>query len=191
MSFLDLARTRRSVRAYAATPIPHERLERCLEAARLAPSACNSQPWSFIVVDEPGLRDALGAAAFSGIYRMNRFAADAPVLVAVVTERSRYAAALAGTLRGTPYNLIDIGIAVEHFVLQAAEEGLGTCWLGWFDARGVRRVLGLSRHARVDVLVSMGYPAQEPGPAKPRRALSEIRRYNQARLADYGVRDKP
>lgn len=179
MAFLDLVRRRRSVRAYAPDPVPREILDRCVEAARLAPSACNSQPWTFLLVDDPERRRCLAEAAFDGVYRMNSFAAQAPVLVAVLTERSRFAALLGGFFRGVQYSLLDVGIAVEHFVLQAAEEGLGTCWLGWFDERGVKRVLDLPAGARVDVLLSVGFPLSAEG-AKPRasrKPLEEMRRY--------------
>lgn len=177
MTFLELAARRRSVRQYAGQPVAREAIERCLEAARLAPSACNSQPWTFIVVDQQPLRRQLAEAAFSGLYKMNAFAAMAPVLVVVVTERSRFAAKLGGQFRGMQYSLVDIGIAGEHFCLQAAEEGLGTCWLGWLNEKAVKKVLGLPRAARVDVMFSLGYPAEtEPRP-KNRRELDDIRRY--------------
>ena len=177
MRFLELAGRRQSDRRYAETPLPRDAIERCLEAARLAPSACNSQPWSFIVVDHPGDRDRLAAAAFSGIYNMNRFAARAPVLVAVVTERSKYIARLGGMIRGVQYSLLDVGAACEHLILQAAEEGLGTCWLGWFDEKAVKRTLGLPREARVDVLISVGYAEEGATREKKRKSLDEVRRY--------------
>ncbi len=179
MAFLDLVRRRRSVRAYAPDPVPREMLDRCVEAARLAPSACNSQPWTFLLVDDLERRRRLAEAAFGGVYRMNSFAAQAPVLVAVLTERSRFAALLGGFFRGVQYSLLDVGIEVEHFVLQASEEGLGTCWLGWFDEKNVKRVLDLPAGARVDVLLSVGFPVPAEG-AKPRasrKSLEEMRRY--------------
>jgi len=176
-SFLALAGRRRSTRKYLPAPVPREALERCLEAARLAPSACNSQPWRFIVAEEPALVRELGNAAFSGIYSMMGFAREAPVVVAIMTERSTYAARLGGRFRGVQYSLIDIGIAGEHFALQAEEEGLGTCWLGWFNENGVKKVLGLDRKAKVDVLISVGYPAEGQVPKKTRKPLDEIRRY--------------
>jgi len=177
MNFLDLVKKRQSCRKYASMPVPKEMLARCLEAARLAPSACNSQAWRFIVVQEPALKERLAQKAFSGVYTMNAFAKQAPVLVVVVTERSKYMAQVAGATRGTQYNLIDIGIVCEHFILQAAEEGLGTCWIGWFDQKGAREVLGLSKKDCLDIMISVGYPADEPR-EKLRKTLpdmSEIR----------------
>lgn len=176
-SFLDLCRTRQSCRKYdPARPVPREMLDRCIEAARLAPSACNSQPWTFLVVDQPELRRRLAAAAFGGVFGMNRFAADAGALVVIVTEKSKATAQMGGWLRKVPYNRVDIGIAGEHFCLQAAEEGLGTCWLGWFDAAAVRRVLDLPRDARLDIMLSVGWPAQ-PLREKNRKPADEMSRY--------------
>jgi nitroreductase len=178
MAFLELVRKRRSTRKYSAKPVPRETLERCLEAARLAPSACNVQPWHFIVVDDAELKNNLAKAAFSGVYSMNSFAKDAPVLIAVVTERSNYIARLGGYLKGVQYSLIDIGIVCEHLVLQAEEEGVGTCWLGWFNEGAVKKVLGLPKAKKVDIMISMGYPESEELREKTRKHLSEIRRFN-------------
>jgi len=126
MNFLELVNRRQSVRRYApGKRIPREVLDRCLEAARLAPSACNSQPWSFVVVDDPEKVRALAEAACSHPpYGMNHFAADASAIVAVVTEKMKWAARIGAQFRGVQYSLVDIGIASEHLVLQAAEEGI-------------------------------------------------------------------
>jgi len=177
MSLLHLIQRRQSCRNYLSTLVPKEALERCLEAARLAPSACNSQAWRFIVVQEPSLKAKLADKAFSGMYAMNAFAKEAPVLVVAVTERSKYMAQVAGATRGTQYNLIDVGIACEHFILQATEEGLGTCWLGWFDQKGVREALGLSKKDSLDIMISVGFPsdAQREKIRKPLSEMSELR----------------
>ena len=177
MTFMELVARRQSTRRYSTRPVSREIVERCLEAARLAPSACNSQPWNFIVVDGAEQKNGLARAAFGGIYSMNAFAAIAPVLIVVVTEKSRYAARLGGLMRGVQYSLIDLGIACEHLVLQAAEDGVGSCWLGWFDEKAVKRHLGLPRSARVDVIISLGYPEKEEHREKVRRPLDEVRRY--------------
>lgn len=155
-----------------------EIIDRALEAARLAPSACNSQPWSFIVVDEAGLKEALVKGACSGIYSLNSFIREAPVIIVVVRERSTYIARLGGYFRGVQYSLIDIGIACEHLVLQAEEDGVGTCWLGWFNEHKVKEVLGIPKEKKVDVMISMGYEEGRDDKEKKRRPLDEIKRFN-------------
>jgi len=175
-----LARRRRSTRSYSDAPVERDAIERCLEAARVAPSACNSQPWYFIVIDDKTLKGKLGRAAFSGPYAMNAFAREAPVLIVVVTQHSSYIARLGGYLKGVQYSLIDIGIACEHLILQAAEEGIGTCWLGWFDEKAVKRVLGLGRGLKIDIIISMGYPKDNHIGEMRRKSLDEIRKFNSA-----------
>lgn len=128
----------------------------CLEAARLAPSASNSQPWRFIVVDDKQLKDKL-CEAFSGIYTMNSFCKEAPVIIVVVSEKTKFLTRIGGMFRGTKYYLIDIGIATEHLVLQAEELGLGTCWIGWFNERAIKPILNIPRSKKVDILIAMGY----------------------------------
>ena len=119
MTFLELVKRRKSTRKYSSKPVPREVIDRSIEAARLAPSACNSQPWSFIVVDDENLKNRLLDKAFSGAHSMNSFIRNAPVLIVVVTERSTYVARLGGYLKGVQYCLIDIGLACAHLKLQA------------------------------------------------------------------------
>ncbi len=178
MDFADLVNRRFSLRKYSTVPVPDELIEQCLEAARLAPSACNSQPWTFLVARTPEKTEPLAKAAFSGIYSMNSFASQAPVLITVITERSRYSASLGGLFRGVRFSLMDVAIACEHIALQAAELGLGTCMYGWFDEKAARRELGLPSGAKIDIMLSLGYPAEGVTvPRKNRKTLDEIRKY--------------
>ena len=177
MDFLELVRKRQSVRKYLPKPVPREWIEKCIEAARLAPSACNSQPWSFVIVDEEGLKNQLVEECLTGLYSMNTFSREAPVLIAVITEKSRFAARIGAFFKGTQYNLIDIGIASEHLCLMAAELGLGTCMLGWFNEKGVRKILNLPRHTKIDLLISLGFPANEQVREKNRMPVAEVRRW--------------
>ena len=176
LHFPEIVKRRYSVRDFAPTPVERDKIGICLEAARLAPSACNSQPWKFIVIDEPARKDEICDQIFTGPYKMNIFAKKAPVLVAVVTEKSALIARAGGFFRNTRYSLIDIGIAVEHFVLQAAELGLGTCWMGWFNEKALVRGLGLPRSTKIDIVFPLGYPAAPP-PEKKRKSLEEIAEY--------------
>ena len=178
MMFLELSKKRKSVRKYSPKPVLREAIDRCIEAARLAPSACNSQPWYFIAVDGKELKDEVANKAFSGVYSINSFAKEAPVLIIVVTERPSYITRLGGYFKGVQYSLIDIGIACEHFILQAEEEGLGTCWLGWFNENRVKKILHIPREKKIDIIISMGYPESEEEKDKKRKGLDEVRRFN-------------
>ncbi|MCX5705478.1 MAG: nitroreductase family protein [Candidatus Omnitrophica bacterium] len=178
MTFLELVNRRRSTRKYTSRPVPKEAMTRCLEAARLAPSACNSQPWHFIVVDDEALKNKLADAAFSGMYSMNSFAKSAPAFVVVTRDRSKYFATIAGYFRGIRYSFIDIGIACEHFILQAEEDGIGTCWLGWFNERAVRKLLGIPGNKKADIMICMGYPEETQKIDKIRKSMDEISRFN-------------
>jgi len=161
MALLELLKQRRSVRDFLDKPVEREKIRLCLEAARVAPSACNSQPWRFIVVDDGELKRRLCDKAFSGIYAINAFCRKAPVIVVIVSEKSKFLARIGSMFRGTKYYLIDIGIAGEHFVLQAQELGLGTCWIGWFSERAVKSVLNIPKDKKIDVLLVLGYYDKE------------------------------
>lgn len=178
MKFIDLVNQRHSVRKYKQKPVPRDLIDQCLEAARLAPSARNSQPWSFLVIDDPQKISQLSKTAFTGIYKNTCFAGKAPVLIVAITEKADYITRLGNRIRNTQYSLIDIGIAGEHLVLQATELGLGTCWIGWFNAKKIKKVLNLPRSTRIDVLFSIGYPLHsECQKAHRRRPLTAIRQY--------------
>lgn len=176
MSFLELAAKRSSCRFFLPRPVDRSSLERCCEAARLAPSACNSQPWYFIIVESAPARKKLAAATFSGIYAMNSFAGQAGCLVCVLTEPSKFIPAAGGALRGTKFNRIDVGMAVSQFILQAEEEGLATCLIGWFNERAVKKTLSLPWSKKIDILIAVGYAAA-PADGKIRRPREEMRRF--------------
>ncbi len=179
MALLDLLKHRKSVRDFLNKPVEREKIIMCLEAARLAPSACNSQPWKFIVVDDGPLKYKLCDAAFSGVYSMNSFCKMAPVIVVVISEKSKFLARIGGMFRGTKYCLIDIGIAIEHFVLQAEDLGLGTCWIGWFNEGGVKSILNIPQDKKIDILIAVGYYDREKlGPEHDREPIDKIASFN-------------
>jgi nitroreductase len=165
-----------SVRNYESDrPVSDGQLAAILEAARLAPSAENAQPWRFVIVRDPAVRARLVEEAFSGIYRRSR-RNTAPVFLALCGVHG--AADLAARAGGHPsYTLTDCSIAGEHAVLAAAELGLGTCWIGMFDRRRARRVLGVPAGVEVVALIALGWPAQPvraAPPARGRKPLSAI-----------------
>jgi nitroreductase len=175
-AFHDLVASRASVRRFdPERPVSDEHLAAILEAARLAPSAENAQPWRFVIVRDPSVRMRLVGEAFSGIYLRSR-RIDSPIYLALCGVRG--AVDLAGRVLGhASYTFTDCGIAGEHVVLAAAELGLGTCWIGWFDRRRARKVLGVPAGADIVSLIALGWPS---GPAratrleKRRKPLSEI-----------------
>ncbi len=178
MNFLELVKTRQSVRSYTERQVEREKIEKCLEAAHLAPSANNSQPWKFIVVDDEELKNKVAKETFSNVVPFNKFSLKAPVLVVVITEKPNLASQIGGAIKKTQFNLVDIGIAVEHFCLQAAEENLGTCILGWFNKKGVKKVLNIPQNNDVDIVITLGYPKTDTLREKKRKDIDKIRAYN-------------
>lgn len=175
MEFLELVNKRQSDRKYAPKPVAREHILKCLEAARLAPSACNSQPWKFIVVDDRARLAEMSEAAIG--LGMNKFTVQVPVLVAVVQENMNLSAKAGSIVKSKDYSMMDLGIAVEHFCLQAAELGLGTCIMGWFDEKKVKKLLGVPRSRRIQLLIALGHP-DAPTREKIRKPLEAIASWN-------------
>jgi len=179
MALPDLLKHRKSIRDFLDRPVERKEIMMCLEAARLAPSACNSQPWRFIVVDDKQLKNKLCDAAFSGIYSVNAFCKMAPVVGVVISEKSKFLARIGGMFRGTKYYLIDIGIAIEHFVLQAEELGLGTCWIGWFSEGALKPILNIPQRKKIDIIIALGYYDRgKLGPEHGREPIDKTASFN-------------
>lgn len=176
MNFLDLAKTRQSTRAFTQSPVEKNKLDRCIEATRLAPSACNSQPWTFIVVDNPELKGKIAKTTFSEAVSFNKFTLTAPVLVVVTATKGNLNTKVGQMITGLPYYLIDIGIAAEHFCLQATEEGLGTCMIGWFNEKKIKKHLDIPKNERVCLVIAVGNPKTDVIRNKNRKAINEITR---------------
>ncbi len=176
-SFLDLVNKRQSDRAYLNKAIESEKIDRCLEAARMAPSACNSQPWTFIVVNDKKLKNLIADATSNVLLPLNHFTKQAPVHIVIVQESPKLTARLGGLIKDKEFPLIDIGIAAEHFCLQATSEDLGSCMLGWFNEKKVKELLEIPEIKRPVLIITLGYPAKKLR-AKKRKKLNEIVRYN-------------
>lgn len=174
MKFIDLVKKRLSVRKYLDKPIPRQALLECIEAARLAPSACNAQPWKFIIIDEKKAIKDITESICHTIYSFNKFIGNAAALIAVVSDKEGFLRKAAGYIKGTDYYLLDIGIACEHLILQAEEMGIGSCWIGWFDEKKLKRALQLPKKIKLDALISLGYYNPENTTPKPRKPLKEI-----------------
>lgn len=144
-----------------------------LEAARLAPSACNKQPWRFVVVQDKATCMRLIDEAFLAGIPM-KWAANAGAIIALGMEKSAITHKIAPRISGVDYPLLDLGIAGEHLVLQAAELGLGTCWIGWIKPKEVRRIVGWPRSIEPVGLITVGWPASDERKVRPRRSIDEI-----------------
>ena len=150
-----------------------------MEAARLAPSASNSQPWKFIVVEQEPLRTEVAKATFSDIKLINKFTVQAPVLVVIVMEKAKLITRLAMLVKKKEWPLIDIGIAAGHFCLQATELGLGTCMIGWFDEDKIKKLVGIPSDKSIGLVISLGYAVEGyPLRTKIRKPIEEIVNYN-------------
>lgn len=165
MDIYEAIGTRTSVRSYLPKPVGEETLVRILDAARLAPSGKNGQPWTFIVIKDAETRQELVNAC-----KGQTFLAEAPVVIAACGRED-----LAYKKMGGYWNslAVDIGISIEHLMLAAAAEGLGTCWIGAFIEEEVREILGVPPEVKIVALTPVGYPKGERV-ARPRKALDEI-----------------
>jgi nitroreductase len=177
-NLIQLLKARQSVRRFKAESVDRDLIVRCVEAARLAPSAENAQPWRFIVIDDQEQKKRLAQKAFNGIYRPTRWAEKAPVLVILCAEPDFLANRLGKQITGIQYYLIDCGIAGEHFILQAQELGLGTCWIGWFSQKGVKKVLDIPSAWRIVSLIAVGYHAGSETKRKNRYNAEKICYFN-------------
>lgn len=163
MNVYEAIEKRRSVRGYESRPVEQEKLDRILEAARLAPSASNRQEWRFVIVRDEATRRQMMAAAAN-----QKFVAEAPVVLACCAETDGHLMRC-----GQPCYPIDVAIAIDHITLAAVEEGLGTCWIGAFYEAQVRQILGIPEKIRVVELLTLGYPAGEQKP-RSRKSMDEI-----------------
>ena len=163
MDVLSAIKTRRSIRQFSSKPVEEEKLRNVLEAARLAPSASNRQNWKFIAVRDDAARAKLAEAALGQL-----FLGKAPViLVSCATEPT-------GVMRcGQSRHTVDLSIATTFMILEAHEQGLGTCWLGHFDENAVKEALGIPEDMRVVTMIPLGYPAENPV-QKPRKRFEEV-----------------
>ena len=170
MNFMEIARTRQSCRAYDETKaVEPEKITAMLEAARLAPSACNGQPYHFTVCRGETAKEVARATAGMGL---NKFATQAPVLIVVSEKPYVKSAAMGAKLKGNDYRSMDIGIAVAYLTAEATAQGLGTCILGWLDDEKIRKLCDLDQPVRL--VITVGYAKDETIRPKKRKDLSEL-----------------
>jgi len=176
---LEIIIRRQSDRKYSDKPIVADKLERITEAGRMSPSACNAQPWKFVVVTDPSCRQKISEAATERLTGMNNFVSQAPVLIVIVREKPNLSSKIGGTIKNRDYSHIDIGIASANICLQAAAEGIGSCIIGWFDEKQVRSILGIPPSKRVELIITLGYSLGEfrQKKRKPREVTVSYNKY--------------
>ena len=170
MNFMEIARARQSCRSYdEERAVEPEKIAAMLEAAQLAPSACNGQPYHFTVCRGETAKEVAKATAGLG---MNKFATQAPVLIVVSEKPYVKSAAMGAKVKGNDYRSMDIGIAVAYLTAEATAQGLGTCILGWLDDAKIRSLCDLDQPVRL--VITVGYAKDETIRPKKRKELSEL-----------------
>jgi nitroreductase len=177
MDFKSLVLKRQSDRSYLDRPVENDKLMRILESARFAPSACNAQPWHIIVVNDPGIRNKIADATSEKILGMNHFTKQAPLHLVLVEEAANLTSNFGSWVKRKHFPLIDIGIIATHICLAAANEDLGSCMIGWFDEGKVKKILGVPSSKRVQLIITLGYPARETR-IKIRKPIDKIVSFN-------------
>jgi nitroreductase len=167
MDLYQVLEERRSIRKFLPDPVSEQSLTKILDAARIAPSWKNLQCWRFIVVREPAKREQLAATLVSG-NPAAKAVANAPVVIVVCGDPEA-----SGNQDGKLYYLLDAGLALQQLMLAAHAEGLGTCWVAWFDEARAREICKVPPQYRVVALTPLGIPEGQPSP-RPRKALDEI-----------------
>ena len=171
MNFYEIAQNRQSCRSYdAERAVEEEKITAILESARLSPSACNGQPYHLSVCRGENAKAVAKATMGMG---MNKFAADAPVMLVISEQPYVKSAALGAKVKNNDYRSIDIGIAAAYITAEAAAQGLGTCILGWFDDNNIRKICNLDGAVRL--VITIGY-AKEDDKLRPkkRKELNEL-----------------
>ena len=173
MNFTEIALARQSCRSYDETrEVEEEKLTAILEAARLAPSACNSQPYHFTVCRGESAKAVAAATQGMG---MNKFSSQAPVLIVISEADYNKTAALGAKVKGNDYRSIDIGITTAYLTAEATAQGLSTCILGWLDDEKIRKICGLDQPVRL--VITLGYAKDDPIRNKKRKELTKLVTY--------------
>jgi len=177
-TFLELVKSRQSDRAYDINrAVEPEKLDYILEAARLAPSACNAQPWKFIVVTDPLLRQETASTIADKALGINHFAFQAPILIVVLEESANFTSTVGSTVKQKHFPHMDLGIVAAHITLAAADQGLGSCIMGWFNEKKIRSVLDIPSSKRPVLVITMGYSTQALR-EKKRKKTEDIVQFN-------------
>lgn len=173
--FYDLASKRESCRDFLTTPVEQEKLIQIIETVRISPSACNSQPWSFIVANKPEVCAKVASCLQEG--GMNKFSTDCPAFIVVIEEKANLKSAIGGFVQNQHYAPIDLGLATAHICLAATDLGLSSCIMGWLNESKLKKLLSINQTKRIRLVVGIGYSRTDEIREKKRKPIEEIVRY--------------
>lgn len=179
MNLDELILKRQSCRDFDGRAVERELVVKCIEAGRLAPSAMNSQPWHFVAVDHPELKKDVVKCLTGGIGTFNRFVKDAGAFLVLVEEPTGIPVATADLMRNQDFEQVDMGFAASYICLQAAELGLGSCVLGFFSEKRLKKLLSVPEKKRVRLVIALGYSKNGEIRPKQRKSADEIASFNQ------------
>ena len=179
MDFFTLINKRESVRGYLDKQVEREKIIKIIEAARVAPSACNAQPWKFIVVNDKEITREVAKNLYEPMIGLNKFALTALVFIVVVGEKRNLTSKIGELIKKKDYTSIDIGIASEHICLAATELGLGTCMMGWFKEKEIKKLLNINKNKEIHLVISLGYYDGKESRNKVRKPIDEILSFNE------------
>lgn len=188
MTFDQILHARRSVRSFNPRSVDRIDIMSILEAARLAPSACNSQTWRFIFITRREIIARICREAMRPVIP-NKWLQQAPLVIVGCSQLDVIANRIGGRITGIEYYQIDLGIAMEHMVLKATELGLGTCWIGWFDENRIKKILEIPQKIKVSAMLAVGYPDDAPGKKRKRKSAEKIA-YTEKWGQPFGIDDR-
>lgn len=178
MDFFELINKRQSDRGYLEKEVSREDIKTIIDSARLAPSACNSQPWTFVVVDDKSISEKIAKNLYDPLIGINKFALTAPVFIVIVAEKRNLTSGIGSIVKGADYTSLDIGIACEHICLAAANLNLGTCMMGWFKEKNIKDILNIPKGREIKLVISLGYVKNEKTRKKVRKDIDEVLKFN-------------
>jgi len=178
MKFQELIEKRQSCRAYKDIPVEREKLLACIEAARLSPSACNSQPWGFVVVDDPNIAKRIPPFMQVKDLPVNRFTRNCNAYIIIVEEPATLSASLDGCFESQHFAQMDVGIAAQTLCLAATEQGLGSCIMGCFNEEKIKELLDIPSSRRIRLIIATGYAETDSLRTKVRKPVGEVLHLN-------------
>lgn len=179
MDFNEIVNKRYSCRAYdTEKPLPRDVIEEIIEAGRLSPSACNSQPWRFVVVDDEEKIKEVAKTTQSLLLGINKFTPDVKAFIVIVKESKAFSEKVAEIMKKRDYVPYDIGIATATMCYKATELGVGSCILGWYDGDKIKNILSVPDNRSIELVIALGYPKTDEVPPKRRKNMELVLNYN-------------